>query len=275
MKLRRYNTPKRSGILVQVTKDGPWGEVAPLPDWSRETLEEARAELEKYKWVTKLEDLRKLDLLPSVRFGLESALLPPLPPGPVPLSALFMGTPQEILAQAKEREAEGYLSAKLKVSQLSFGEAHEVIEQLASRFFLRIDVNRAWNTEDSLQFFSKYPKDLFDYVEEPFKNPKELSRFTHPLAVDESFPSDLSLNDLEQLEHLKALIYKPMIQGGLKGALPLQAWCQRRGVQLVLSSSFESSVGLDHIAALARRLSPNPPPVGIGTRYFFEELSPS
>ncbi len=270
MKLRPYNTPQRSGILVQVLEGGPWGEVAPLPGWSKETLEEARAELEKYKWVTQLKDLRELELLPSVRFGLESALLPLLPPGTVPLSALFMGTPQEILAQAKKREAEGYYSAKLKVGTLSFEGAHEVISQLASRFSLRIDVNRAWNTEDSLEFFSKYPKDLFDYVEEPFKNPKDLSRFTHPLAVDESFPSDLSLNDLERLEPLKALIYKPTMQGGLKGALPLQAWCQRRGIQLVLSSSFESAVGLDHIAALARRLSPDPSPVGIGTRHFFQ-----
>lgn len=258
-------------LLVQI-QGGPWGEIAPLPGWSRETLPEALTQVQSCNWVTQLQELDPLSLFPSVHFGLESALLPSLPPTPVPESALFMGSLPDILRQAIEREREGYKSAKLKVSQLTFSEAARAIDLLAHRFYLRIDVNRAWDTEKALQFFSQYPKDLFDYVEEPFKNPHDLRFFPHPLAIDESFPQDFTLADLEELPTLKALIYKPTLQGGLAKARPLYDWTVKRGLQFVLSSSFESPIGLYHIASLALRLTPRPFPLGLGTRHFSKNL---
>lgn len=141
-----------------------------------------------------------------------------------------MGSPQEILHQAALREQEGFISAKLKVSNHSFQEAANLIYQLKDRFRLRIDVNRAWKTDCSLKFFAQFPLDTFDYVEEPFKNPADLALFPHPLAIDESFPSDLSLKQLESLPTLKALIYKPTIQGGISGCLPVHKWAKQKGV---------------------------------------------
>ncbi len=123
-------------------------------------------------------------------------------------------------------------------------------------------------------FFSQFAVDAFDYVEEPFQNPNDLALFSHPLAVDESFPQDLSLRQLEVLPTLKALIYKPTIQGGIIGCLHLLDWNRKRGVELVLSSSFESDVGLGHIASMAHRLSLTSP-IGIGTYHFLKEYSPS
>lgn len=253
-----------------------WGEVAPLPNWSAETLEDAESQLHKNKkkilaldwaldnWTSHLEQLQ---LLPSVSFGLESALLSilsPLSDLTVEASALLMGSPEEICEQAAARHEEGFRSAKLKVGNLKFSEAAALIKQWKDKFHLRIDVNRAWGTEESLEFFSQFPLDSFDYVEEPFQNPKDLAHFPHPLAVDESFPQDLSLQDLEVLPNLKALIYKPTIQGGLLKCFPLYEWTKSRGISLVISSSFETRVGLSHVASIAHRLSLSTP-VGIGT----------
>ncbi|MES2200262.1 MAG: o-succinylbenzoate synthase [Chlamydiota bacterium] len=269
----------RLGVLIHITDEqgnSGWGDIAPLPKWSKETLEEALEELElkkeKILKIKSLEDALKLSLLPSVAFGLESALLSllePLPPHVVLTSALLMGSLEEILQQAALRKKEGYFSAKLKVGNLSFKEAAEAIWQLKDVFRLRIDVNRAWKTQDSLEFFSNFPLDAFDYVEEPFQDPNDLALFTHPLAVDESFPKDLTLKDLEALPKLKALIYKPTIQGGMSGYKPLLEWANKRGIDLVLSSSFESDIGLLQIASLARRLSLKAP-VGIGTYHFLQ-----
>ncbi len=269
----------RSGALIKIVDQNEnWGigDIAPLPKWSRETLEDAieqirlrKEELVSFDWNgdTFLNQLKLLDLLPSVSFGLESALfsiLDPLPEFSIPTSALLMGSREEILSQAALRLEEGFTSAKLKVSNLKFDEAAELIHRLKDKFRLRIDVNRAWTTEDSLRFFSQFSLDTFDYVEEPFQNHHDLSQFLHPLAVDESFPQDLSLSELESLPTLKALIYKPTIQGGMLGCLPLLEWAKKRGISLVLSSSFESDLGLAQIAALAHRLSLSSP-VGIGT----------
>lgn len=268
----------RSGALVGLTDEAgreSWGDIAPLPKWSKESLEESLSQLNVHKqslldheWEsdTYLKKLLTYSLYPSVFFGLESALLSlltPLPEHKISVSALLMGTPDEIMEQAKQRKKEGFTSAKLKVSNLSFEEAARLIEELNDDFYLRIDVNRAWETADAMKFFSQFPKDTFDYVEEPFKDPIDLALFQHPLAIDESFPG-LTLEQLETLPTLKALICKPTIQGGLYGCLPLRKWAMRCGISLVLSSSFESDVGLAHVASMAYRLS-LPSPVGIGT----------
>jgi O-succinylbenzoate synthase len=275
----------RSGLIIQImNREGQngYGDIAPLPSWSQETLEEAKEQIEQTKnqilainWTryTCFKQLKKLSLFPSVAFGLESALLSllsPLPKYTVAISALFMGSTEEVFKQAKQRQREGYTSAKLKVGHLSFSEAKELILKLKDLFHLRIDVNRAWTTEESLRFFAQFTFDAFDYVEEPFQNPHDLAYFPRALAVDESFPHHLSLKELETLPTLKALIYKPTLQGGLAYALNLASWCKKQKISLVLSSSFESDIGLGHIASMAHRLKLTSP-IGTGTQAYLEK----
>lgn len=282
--------PLRTGVLLELIseqKSRSFAEVAPLPRWSQETLEECLEQLSDLQsslldieWTkeTCLDQLSKLSLLPALSFGLESALLALLDPLPAPYtvqtSALFLGTAEQILAQAETALKEGFLFAKLKVAHLSFSQASSLIHTLKDCFRLRVDVNRAWKTADALSFFSQFPLDAFDYVEEPFQNPQDLPLFTHPLAVDESFPADLSLDALATCPTLKALIYKPTIQGGLLHCLPLYQWTKQKNLSLIISSSFESDVGLSHIAAIAKRLGVNSP-LGMGTyRFFQKRISP-
>lgn len=280
------NGQVRSGILINITNEMGeigWGDAAPLPHWSQETLEESsnllnqkRQEIMKVDWTPSncFQEIEKLHLLPSALFGLESSLLSllrPLPEHIVPTSALLMGSAREIMQQAKLRLHEGYTSAKLKVSHLNFEEAAEMIHQLKDQFHLRVDVNRAWKTSDSLRFFEQFPLDTFDYVEEPFQNPHDLGLFPHPLAIDESYPRPLCLKQLESLPTLKALIYKPTIQGGMLNCLGLHEWTTKRGIELVLSSSFESDLGLAHIASMAHRLSLSTP-IGIGTYHYLNQF---
>lgn len=275
----------RKSLLLHITDTAGnegWGEIAPLPKWNKETVEDCERQLtEKQSKITQidwdqetvLKEIENLHLFPSVTFGLESALLSilsPLPPFSVGASALLMGSTNEILEQAEQREREGFRSAKLKISQLSFKEADAVIRELKDRFRLRIDVNRAWTTADSMQFFEKFSLDTFDYVEEPFQNPHDLPHFKHPLAVDESFPTDLTLKQLESHPSLKALIFKPTVQGGIKECISLKPWLDKHKIDLVLSSSFESDLGIATIASVACRLSLRAP-IGIGTYFYLNE----
>jgi len=269
----------RRGLLINLVCDkgaNSWAEVSPLPKWSPETLEDAILQLKEKQheifninWTNDnfFTEISKLNLLPSVTFGIESALLSlldPLSTHSVKTSALFMGSVEEILEYAKIKRLQGFTSAKLKVSNLTFDEAFFVINQLKDNFYLRIDVNRAWTTSESLDFFAQFPLNSFDYVEEPFQNPNDLAKFLHPLAIDESYPTDLNLSQLELLPTLKGIIYKPTIQGGMLGCLALHDFTKKRGLELVLSSSFESDVGLRDIASMAHRLLLKAP-IGIGT----------
>ena len=106
------NGGMREGFLINlldVKGNSSWGDVAPLPNWSHEGLEECLLQINQMKdailevnWITRtfLKDLMKFKFLPALLFGLESALLSlliPLSTYDIPTSALFMGSPQEIL----------------------------------------------------------------------------------------------------------------------------------------------------------------------------------
>lgn len=283
LSLHPHISHQRQSLLLHIQdKHGrtSYGEIAPLAGWSQETLDECLTQIHTLRdhlltipWTLSsyTYHLRALNLLPAVCFGLESALLSlldPLPTHSIPISALLMGSVQEILAQAALRSNEGYTVAKLKIGNLSPHEATTLIHQLKPLFRLRIDVNRAWDTQRSMQFFSQFSQDSFEYVEEPFSTLDDLVHFPHPIAIDESL-SKLSLHALEQLPTLRALIYKPTIRGGMVNALPLLQWARERDIDFVLSSSFESDVGLTHIASMAYRLS-STLPIGLGTLHYLD-----
>lgn len=276
---------KREGVQIILTdslgREGV-GEASPLPGWSRESHQEVMTQLHERRYPllaktwnrnTLFEELRQFHLLPSLEFALESALLhllEPLPEAKPLLSALLMGSKEEILRQAALRANEGFVSAKVKVSQLSLPEAREVIDQLKDIFHLRVDVNRAWDLDKALAFFSNYRLDAFDYIEEPFNDPRQLIHFTHPLAVDESYPIPLHLSDLEKIPSLETVVFKPTLQGGIASLLPLQEWAQQHQKEIVLSSAFESSLGLTHIASMAARLGIKTP-CGLGTVHYLQK----
>lgn len=259
-KLLKMNDMQRTWIALSTEcgKTGV-GEIAPLPGRSKESLAEAKEQL--------LNPLKFESLFPSVAFGIESAFIDAFgekEETPMPrLSALLMGTPDEIRSQAQAIPRKGRPSVKLKVGNLSFEEVFQLIEELKEIFFLRIDVNRAWKIEDSLRFFAQFPRDAFDYIEEPCTDPRQLHRFSHPFAIDESFPEILSLEEIAALPACKALIYKPTLQGGIVHAAPLQKWAKEQGIDFVLSCCFESEIGLAAIARMGQILNVTAP-MGLG-----------
>jgi O-succinylbenzoate synthase len=262
--LFRYALPidtpllKREGLVVKLTNpDGMvgWGEVAPLPGFSRETLEEVRTQFSPH--------------FSSVCFGMQSALNAlnhPHHAFSLPLSALFMGNKAQILARATLAKQEGFTTAKVKLSKLSFEEAYAVVETLRNQFALRIDVNRAWSFEDAMQFFSRFPPNSFEYVEEPTYEIGKLTNFPFPFALDES----LKELNLFNFPHLKAMVLKPTLLGDIS---PFVTRAKQQGLKVILSSFFESGLGLAHIACLAHRLGLHSDPIGLDTyRYFKQDL---
>ena len=223
---------KREGLILE--SDVGWGEIAPLPGFSAETLDEARAEILAFL------EAGKEPKLPSVRFGLSSALKP--------FSYAPLSTPLCALNDPRV----GFSTLKLKLKDLSLEEAIAKARTLKDRFRLRLDCNRAWSLEQALQFASHFKPGDFDYLEEPVA--AGLAEFSKqsgfPLAADES----LRDGSYKEVPTVKAAIVKPTLMGEIpKLALPI-----------VLSSSFETSLGILQIARLAQ----NNLPQGLDT---FEE----
>lgn len=269
----------RKGILLQLTRqDGKIAttEISPLPGYSKETLEEALQQLQMITkrilttWWTKqaLHYLENLGLCSSVYFAVESALLDLLEPSPEPPAcrkyALLFGSPDEILHRADEVYEEGFRTAKIKLGHFSPKLAHQLIDDLQDRFNLRLDLNRKWKTEDTLAFCQRYPLDHFEYIEEPCSTPKDLPHFPYPFALDETLRDHKNLTPFLKSSQLKALIIKPTMTYPLTHFLNL-------GPKVVLTSSFESPVGIAQIERLVHRLGLSDTYHGLDTLRYFED----
>lgn len=274
--------PRQGAILTLENSDGEcsYGDIAPLPERSRESLQQALIQFEESKnaittidWQlsTCLEAISRFTLYPSLAFAFESALLSLLKPIPecfLEVAALIMGpSPKEILKVAEDRKQEGFTTAKLKVGNLSLKDALTVISELKNVFKLRIDVNSAWKAKDTFDFFDKFSEDTFDFIEDPFSDLADLKKFNHPYAIEEPLAKGISLSQLESHPNLKAIIYKPTVLGGIQTGRFLQKWASKHNTTLVLSSAFESDIGHYHLAAIAHRIGIDLP-LGIGTYHY-------
>lgn len=223
-RLYQYHLPERNreGLILQM--EDAWGEIAPLPGFSRETLTEAKQEI-----LDVLRDNKK-PKLPSVLFGLSAQ---PLTPVKVRLSALHHPKP-------------GCTTLKLKLGHLSAIQAVDLVKQYVGKYRLRLDCNRKWSLSEALLFASHFRPTDFEYFEEPVETYSDLVRFSHqtqfPIAVDESLREHSCLD----IPTLAAAVIKPTLWGGIP-PLPFPS---------ILSSSYESSLGILQIARLGNPETP-------------------
>lgn len=219
IEMPRYG--QREGLILQIN-DG-WGEIAPLPGWSQETLEEAEKEA-----INVLFD-KTIPKSPSVKFGFFCANLPwDTSPLNVPLCSLNNPRP-------------GCFHLKLKIKKLNPKEAVSFVKKYLGSYQLRLDCNRGWNLTEALEFASYFSPSDFEYLEEPVKSYRDLiefSKLTHfPIAVDESLREGHCMD----IPTLKAAIVKPTLMGEIPNI----------NCPVVLSSSYESSLGILQIARFA------------------------
>ncbi|MCB1110189.1 MAG: hypothetical protein KDK64_04355 [Chlamydiia bacterium] len=232
--LYRYARPFqggiREGILIRLESDSGrvgWGEVAPLPGYSKETLEEA------------LEDLIEgTDSgYPSVQWGRAAAildLLSPLEVESIPVRTLHQD--------------------KIKVGHLTLTEA---IAKLETQEAVGVDMNQQWSLKDALSLAQHFPH--LEYFEEPLKAGEDQKAFPYPVALDESLREETP-----HYPNVQAHVIKPTLSG-----YPLPE--KTKGVDFILSSSYESEIGIYQIAKLAFRLNLPLKPMGLGTCHLFED----
>ena len=152
---------------------------------------------------------------------------------------------------------------------------------------LRLDANRAWRFEQASEFLSAISLLPIESIEEPLATPnwEQLNRLqqatTIPLALDESlsqfqpigvgvklnsdatvknhranqFDSDpLRLTQLWQRPPVKRITLKPMVLGGLLPSLELAQQAFDAGMDVIVTTTVDSAVGVWAATALAAAL---------------------
>jgi O-succinylbenzoate synthase len=292
---------RREGLLLRLSGDDGsqgWGESAPLPGFSRESLDEAAEQLRRFAgsmtgreatedWVDPHgEFVRELGrAAPSVRFGFELAvwnlwaaysggslaqLVSPSPRTVVPVNGLLSGSPMDVLEEARTMRDAGYGSIKLKVGVGTVTEDLGLVRALDQEFgdgiSLRLDANRAWSYQQAAEFVCGTPR--FEYIEEPLADPARLPDLIGehgvPVALDESLVA-MDPEELDKHRYARAFVLKPTLLGGISQTLRVAERARSLGVTPVVSSAYESGVGTAALVALSAGIGELPVPAGLDT----------
>ncbi|MCK3658445.1 o-succinylbenzoate synthase [Pasteurellaceae bacterium Pebbles2] len=272
--LRNRFLKRREGLLVRIQcKDSEgWGEIAPLPEFSEETLE--MAEKQTALWLKKWDEARanneklSLDgLYPSVAFGLSCALAELKgtlgEQGNYQVAPLCYGDPDELYEPLNKMQGEKV--AKIKVGMYEANRDGLIADMLLEAIpdlHLRLDANRSW-TPAKAAMFAKYVKpehrSRIQFLEEPCKTRDESRQFAQETGIAIAWDESVREADfvVQAEPNVAAIVIKPTLVGSLQKCVDLIEQAHACGMKAVISSSIESSLGLTQLARIAQQYTPN------------------
>ena len=285
--IRGSEKQQREGAILAIhAASGAFGlgDIAPLPGMSHESLSQSisavRSVMEGLKGDSLDADLilrGRYDpdraLPASARFALESAILGwmAMESGMrlrhvlgdevrdlVPVNGLLDGDAEMCLREAKAAVAAGYRSFKIKVARRDLREEANMVRTISSALpsgiSMRLDANRGWHREQVYEFVQCIADVKIEYIEEPLRNPDELPDLIEsgivPVALDETL-EERGVRAFDEHPGMAAAVIKPSILGGLVEALDISRQAVGLGVRPVISSLFESGIGIRSLAELA------------------------
>ncbi|EOI5726761.1 o-succinylbenzoate synthase [Cronobacter malonaticus] len=270
--LRERRLKTRDGLLVRLSDRGRegWGEVAPLPGFSDETLDTALAAARDWLLAWQRGDSLPLPEVASVEFGLSMAqaeLHGTLPEaGNYHAAPLCTGDPDELFARLAGLHGEKVAKVKVGLYEaVRDGMVVNLLLEAIPDLTLRLDANRAW-TPLKAQQFAKYVNPAYRprivFIEEPCKTPDDSRAFAAETGIAIAWDESLRERDFSITAEpgLRAVVIKPTLTGSLQKVQQQVAQAHEQGLTAVISSSVESSLGLTQLARLAAWLTPGVTP---------------
>lgn len=280
--LRHTRLVKREGLIVhcQIGERIGRGEIAPLPEFSQETWSQAKEQAQQVltDWLADVA-IDWDSLYPSVAFGLSMAFAEleyklPLQ-GNYSLAPLCSGDPDELLQMFEDNPWQNV--AKMKVGMyeaIRDGMVVNMFFEALPHLRLRLDANRQWTLEKAQKFADYIHPDFkarIDFIEEPCTSVEQSLIFakTTQIAIAWDESSREGGFKLEKQQGVNAIVLKPTLIGSIEKVACLVKHAHQLGMTAVISSSLESSFGLNQLARLAYWLTPNTPP-GLDTNNLFQ-----
>lgn len=233
---------------------------------------------------------------PSIIFAFETALLDLAGGGQrilfkndfvngkrIPINGLiWMGDMDFMMGQISIKISEGFSCIKLKVGGLDFDRECDVLHYIRKRYFrdnivIRLDANGAFKLDDVLYKLEQLTKFGIHSIEQPIKagspHLEELCRKSPiPIALDEELIGKYETTEMKELlDRIKPqfIVLKPMLHGGIKHCQNWIKLAEERKIGWWLTSSLESSVGLNAIAQLTANYEISLPQ-GLGTGKIYD-----
>ncbi|WP_221390969.1 o-succinylbenzoate synthase [Dyadobacter sp. NIV53] len=303
-------TQKTSWILKITDSEQPgvvgYGECGPLPGLSIDDIPDFKEQL-----TSVCELFNSLDLevypfnlaiileqlvpehLPSVRFGIEMALLDFMSGGrrvlyKNPFSCaekgilmnglIWMGSYENMLEQVEHKLAQGFSTLKMKVGAIDFEKELRILESIRERFpakdiTLRVDANGAFHADEADEKLKSLAVYDLHSIEQPVKAGQHelMSQLCAtspvPVALDEEL---IGIFDYRKkfalLKKIQPpfIILKPTLLGGFQHTMEWIEIANRLKISWWITSALESNIGLNAIAQFTANYN-NPLPQGLGT----------
>lgn len=245
-----------------------------------------------------LSDIHKsLKSFPSIRFGLETALLDYqmqknkiLFPSNftqekegIPINGLiWMGSKEFMLQQIRTKLDAGFRCLKMKIGAINFDVEFSILKSIRNEFKesdleLRVDANGGFNMSDALSKLQKLSTLHIHSIEQPIKqgqleNMSLLCKDTPlPIALDEELIGIHNYNkkaELLQQIQPQYIILKPALTGGFKASQEWIDLAEKDSINWWVTSALESNIGLNAIAQWTFQLNTNNYQ-GLGTGQLF------
>ncbi len=196
----------------------------------------------------------------------------------VPIAKLLPGGSNEkVIAAARQAMLEHYDTVKLKVGYRKVEEDISLVNTLAlelPELILRLDANLGWSADDVRSFAAALPRESVEWIEDPCRlSIQEWADLQQQVRIP--FACDEAFRESEILEHrgslgFRALILKPGRMGAINEHEELRKRMRDEDVTIVLSSMFDSSIGLSYLGHLADEWSTLEIAHGLGTLHFLK-----
>ena len=291
-----------------------WGEAAPLiklspddrPDFEavlKNTLEELSLktwEMEEGSVLNQVRERIPYDL-PSIRFGVETAVLDLLNGGEKMIlendfyqnhqaisinGLIWMGDRDFMLSQIESKLEQGFSCIKMKIGAIDFQQELELLRYIRNRFSqneitLRVDANGAFSPTDALDKLHQLSRFQIHSIEQPIAagqldEMRKLCLETPvPIALDEELIGVKDKTGLLDGIQPQFIILKPTLLGGILETKEWISAAEPRNIDWWMTSALESNIGLNAISQLASNLQTTiPQGLGTGQLYHNNLASP-
>ncbi|HAV14277.1 MAG TPA: o-succinylbenzoate synthase [Opitutae bacterium] len=275
---------EREGFIIRIEESGQigYGEVAPIPEFGSETLQTA------YNSLLRLAANPEAAIpqsAPCCRFGVSSAFEMAKNVG-VDESSLgvkyevsaLLPAGKKAIGTLQNKIKQGYLNFKWKIGvEPVFAELNrlqELVEIMPKGAQLRLDANGSLDLETLQRLLVAIAPvvDKIEYVEQPLAVGHEsvmaemMAASGVSIALDESLNGEAGCDWLERWQG--PLVVKPALMGDVS-----QLLCRLKPVadRVILSSVFETGVGLHNAFTLGNRVGASQRAVGFDTLEPFDD----
>lgn len=277
----------RQGIIISLTNQlgvTYQGEIAPLPWFGSETINEALKFCQQLRESTNIEEILAIpDTLPCCQFALESAYLAftqihwATPLSDLNLCYLLPAGKAALTAWQDLYQVKSAKTFKWKIGVLPLKEEIAILQQLTtelpSEVKLRLDANGGLNLAQAQQLLSV--TDFLpgiEFIEQPlaitdFDSIWHLNQeHATVIALDESIASFKQLQQAHQQGWDGVYVIKAAIMGFPSRLIQ---FCHENNLDLVFSSVLETTIARQTVLNLAQQLN-HPRALGFGVEQFYE-----